>query len=182
MLAAKIAASTGISSARSGRKAGLDSACAIASKYSEQSQRQHDGRDNDRPFDEDVIAPVLWERRIRLLHRAISQVVPSLESLMTTPIAASSSRMRSDSLKSFRARAAVRSEISRSTRLASMPLACCLRCFHSATVSERNPRRRNEAANSVRFGSLSDAAFLKPCSEVIICAVLRSSDNASITA
>ena len=32
-------------------------------------------------------------------HRAISQVVPSLVSLSTTPILASSSRMRSDSLK-----------------------------------------------------------------------------------
>ena len=32
-------------------------------------------------------------------HRAISQVVPSLESFSTTPMAASSSRMRSDSLK-----------------------------------------------------------------------------------
>ena len=34
-------------------------------------------------------------------HRAISQVVPSLESFSTMPMAASSSRMRSDSLKFF---------------------------------------------------------------------------------
>src|SRR5438876_2198494 len=183
MLAAKIAASTGISSARNGRKAGLDSACAIASKYSEQSQRQHDGRDNHRPFDEDVIAPVLWERRIRLLHRAISQVVPSLESLMTTPIAASSSRMRSDSLKSFRARAAVRSEISRSILFASTPLACCFRLCHSAALSDRKPRSRKEAANWPRSRSFPEAALLRnPCNEAIICGVFRSSDSASITA
>src|SRR5207302_11160482 len=147
-------------------------------------QFQH-GRSKDRGQNRRIRREERPQRRFgqRLSHyRAISQVVPSLESLITTPIAASSSRMRSDSLKSFRARAAVRSEIKRSTRLTSMPLACCLRCFHSATVSERNPRRCNEAANSVRFSSPSDAAFLKPCSEVIICAVLRLSHNASITA
>src|SRR6266705_3277359 len=137
MATEKIAASTGISSARNGRRAGLGSACAIASKYSKQPQRQHDGCDDHRPFDEDVIAPVFWERRLGISHRAISQVVPSLESLMTTPIAASSSRMRSDSLKSLRARAAARSEISRSTLFASIPLACCFRLFHSVALSDR---------------------------------------------
>src|SRR3954454_6846766 len=71
-------------------------------------ERQQDRADDHRPFDEDVIAPMFRKRRVRFGHRAISQVVPSLESLMTTPIAASSSRMRSDSLKSFRARAAAR--------------------------------------------------------------------------
>src|SRR6266571_9293242 len=183
MLAAKIAASTGVSSARNGRTAGLDSACAIASKYPKQSQRQHDGRDNDRPFDEDVIAPVLWERRIRLLHRAISQVVPSLESLMTTPIAASSSRMRSDSLKSFRARAAVRAEIKPSICAASTPLACCFRPFHSAALSDKKPRNRNEVANSLRSRSPPDAARLRRlCNEAIICGVFRSSDSAWMTA
>src|ERR1700726_5009698 len=111
MLAAKIAASTGVSSARNGRRAGLGSACPMGSKYSEQFWGQHDrGRDHD-PFQNDVIAPVFRKRRVGLAHRAISQVVPSLESLITTPIAASSSRMRSDSLKSLRARAAARSEI-----------------------------------------------------------------------
>src|SRR6185437_15445988 len=44
-------------------------------------------------------------------HRATSHVVPSLESLSTTPIAASSSRMRSDSLKFFAFRAASRAKI-----------------------------------------------------------------------
>src|SRR5207248_6558358 len=152
-------------------------------------QFQH-GRSKDRGQNRRIRREERPQRRFgqRLSHyRAISQVVvglpsASLPSFSTMPIAASSSRMRSDSLKSFRARAAVRSAIKLSTRLASMPLACCLRCFHSATVSERNPRRCNEAANSVRFSSPSDAAFLKPCSEVIICAVLRSSHNASITA
>ena len=44
-------------------------------------------------------------------HRAISQVVPSLESFSTTPLAASSSRMRSDSAKFFAVRAANLSSI-----------------------------------------------------------------------
>src|ERR1700754_1184513 len=74
-------------------------------------QREDECANDQRPFDEDVIAPVFWEWRVRLRHRAISHVVPSLESLMTTPIAASSSRIRSDSLKSFRARAALRAAI-----------------------------------------------------------------------
>src|SRR6266436_2865996 len=120
MLAAKIAASRGVSSARSGRKAGLGSTCAISSKYSEHSQRKHNGCDDDRPFDEDVIAPVFWERRVGISHRAISQVVTglpsaSLPSFNTTPMAASSSRIRSDSLKSLRARAAFRLAMDAST-------------------------------------------------------------------
>src|SRR4051812_50152496 len=114
MAATKIAASIGMSAGKNGRKPGLGKACPIASKYSEQSQGQH-GRGNDqRPFDEDVIAPMFRERGIGLVHHATSHVVTgfpaaSLPSLMATPIAASSSRMRSDSLKSFRARAAARS-------------------------------------------------------------------------
>ena len=80
-------------------------------------------------------------------HRAISQVVPSLESLMTTPIAASSSRMRSDSLKSFRARAAVRSAIRLSICFASTPLACRLRAFQSAA----SPTGSREAARKPRI-------------------------------
>src|SRR5450631_2877536 len=80
----------------------------MALDHSEQFQGKDDGANDDGPFDEDVVAPVFRERRVGLCHRAISQVVPSLESLMTTPIAASSSRMRSDSLKSLRARASAR--------------------------------------------------------------------------
>src|SRR3954451_23301146 len=93
-------------------------------------QGKQDRGDDHRPLDEDVIAPVLWKRRVGFGHRAISQVVASFESLITTPIAASSSRIRSDSLKSFRARAAVRSEIRASTCFASILLACCFRAFH----------------------------------------------------
>jgi hypothetical protein len=46
MLATKIAASMGKSAGRYGRKPGLGNACPIASKYSEQSQGEHD-RGND---------------------------------------------------------------------------------------------------------------------------------------
>src|SRR6266581_5793704 len=102
----------------------------MALEHSEQFQGKDDGANDDGPFDEDVVAPVFRERRVGAGHRAISQVVPSLESLMTTPIAASSSRMRSDSLKSLRARAAVRAEIRPSICFGSIPLACCFRPFH----------------------------------------------------
>src|SRR6201999_1440446 len=80
-------------------------------------EREDRCADDQRPFDEDVIAPVFWERRVGFGHRAISQVVVgspvagSLPSLIAIPIVASSSRIRSDSLKSFRARAAVRAAI-----------------------------------------------------------------------
>src|SRR4029450_13465235 len=112
MLATKIAANIGTSAGKNGRKPGLGNACPIASKYSEQPQGESDRGNEQRPFEEDVVAPVLWERRIGFRHQAISRVVTgfpsaSLPSLMATPIAASSSRMRSDSLKSFRARGAV---------------------------------------------------------------------------
>src|SRR5213596_3098912 len=123
----------------------------MASEQLDQEFQGKQDRSHDhRPFDEDVVAPVLWKRRVGFGHRAISQVVPSLESLIATPIAASSSRMRSDSLKSFRARAAVRFEIKPSIAVASTPLAFCFRLFQSAAVSDRNPRNRNEAANSLR--------------------------------
>src|SRR3954471_1194585 len=92
----------------------------MALDHSEQFQGKHDGGNDDGPFDEDVVAPVFRERRVGFGHRAISHVVPSLESLMTTPIAASSSRIRSDSLKSFRARAAARTS-SRPSTLVVMP-------------------------------------------------------------
>src|SRR5205085_10133627 len=63
-----------------------------------------DGRGKDRRQNRRIRREERPQRRFgqRLSHyRAISQVVPSLESLITTPIAASSSRMRSDSLKSL---------------------------------------------------------------------------------
>src|SRR5213592_3713712 len=104
MAATKIAASIGTSAGKNGRKPGLGKACPIASKHSKQSQSEHDRGSDQRPLDEDVIAPVFWERGIGLVHHAISQVVTgfpsaSLPSLMATPMAASSSRIRSDSLK-----------------------------------------------------------------------------------
>src|SRR5947209_6767641 len=105
MAAAKMAASTGVSARRNGRRAGFGNVRPIASKHSEQLERQHDGsRDHD-PFERDVIAPVLRKGRVGTAHRAISHVVigcpvtGSLLSFSTTPIAASSSRIRSDSLK-----------------------------------------------------------------------------------
>src|SRR6266704_298563 len=114
MAATKIVASIGVSAGKNGRSAGFGNACPIASKHSEQSEDQHDRGNDHGPFDKDVVAPVFRERRIGTAHRAISQVVTgfpsaSLPSLMTTPMAASSSRIRSDSLKSFRARATARS-------------------------------------------------------------------------
>ena len=74
--------------------------------------RQRNRAGDQRDLERDIIEPVFRKRRIGLRHHAISHVVTglpsaSLPSLMATPIAASSSRMRSDSLKSFRARAAV---------------------------------------------------------------------------
>src|SRR3981081_27144 len=61
-LAAKIAASTGVSAARNGRSAGLGSVCPIALKCSEQFQDQHDGGCDYEPFENDVVAPVSWKR------------------------------------------------------------------------------------------------------------------------
>ena len=102
---------------------------------------------------------------------------------MTTPIAASSSRMRSDSLKSFRARAAVRSEIRPSICFASSPLACCFRFLHAAALSDKKPSNRNEPENALRSFSFPDAAlFLRPCNDATICGVFRSSDKASMMA
>src|SRR5450759_1797747 len=72
--------------------------------------------------------------------------------------------MRSDSLKSFRARAAARSEIKLSTCLASTPLACCFRPFHSAALSDRKPRNRREPANWLRSRSFPEAALYSAAS------------------
>src|SRR5712671_4918980 len=77
MAATKIAASTGVSAARNGRKAGLGKACPIASKCSEQFWCQHYGCRYDGPFDRDIIAPVSWKRRVGFRHRAISPFFPS---------------------------------------------------------------------------------------------------------
>src|SRR5215470_10815847 len=129
----------------------------------EQLQDKQHGGDDHRPFDEDVVAPVFRERRLGLVHHAISHVVTglpsaSLPSLSTTPMAVSSSRMRSDSLKSLRARAAARSAIRLSMRTGSMPLASCLRSFHSAALCERKPSMRSVAAKSARASSFALAS------------------------
>src|ERR1043166_3326450 len=81
---------------------------------------ERDGRREDHDLALDVIAPVTPERGVGMLHRLTSHVVPSLESFSTIPWAASSSRMRSDSLKSFALRAALRSAIRPSMRASSM--------------------------------------------------------------
>src|SRR5258705_10995228 len=104
MAATKIAASVGVSAGRNGRSAYFGNDCAIASKHSEQFQDQQDRGNDHRPFDEDVIAPVPWERRVGFCHYAISPVVtrfPSgpLAAFSTTPPSASSSRVPSGSLQ-----------------------------------------------------------------------------------
>src|SRR6476646_5221797 len=104
MLATKIAASMGVSEGSIGRSAGLGRACPISSSphaVELQDQRHRAGKQQD--LQRDIIEPVSWERRIGFGHHAISHVVTglpsaSLPSLMATPIAASWSRMRSDSL------------------------------------------------------------------------------------
>src|SRR5215472_15222818 len=99
-------ASIGVSEARYGRRAGLGRDIPMTSKPSDLFALFPCGRGWRR---------AQARRRVRdrdaARHRAISQVVPSLESLIAMPIAASWSRIRSDSLKSFRARAAARSAI-----------------------------------------------------------------------
>src|SRR5271166_2561039 len=91
--------------------------------------------DDQRIFEHDVIQPMPRERRVGplnlgpgrgfrsvlLAHRATSQVVPSLESLSTIPIAPSSSRIRSASLKFLAVRAALRAVISDSILDSSIP-------------------------------------------------------------
>src|SRR5512140_1606054 len=86
-----------------------------SSPYPVELERQCRRGAEQQDLERDVIEPVPRKRRVGAFHRAISQVVPALESLIATPIAASRSRMRSDSLKSLRLRAAVRSESRRST-------------------------------------------------------------------
>src|SRR5438094_1907921 len=66
----------------------------------------------------------LLGRRNVVAHRFNSQVVPSFESFSTTPMAASSSRMRSDSLKFFALRAAMRSETKYLIRISRSFAAC----------------------------------------------------------
>src|SRR6266568_7214330 len=92
------------------------------SPHAVQSENQRNGAGNQQDLQRDIIQPMLRERRVGLFHHATSQVVTglpsaSLPSFSTTPIATSSSRMRSDSAKSLRARAAARAAINVSTWL-----------------------------------------------------------------
>src|SRR5206468_594829 len=73
------------------------------------------------------------------VHRAISQVVPSLLSFTTTPILASSSRIRSDSRKSFTWRAALRAAISAVTLFSSILIEAGRKPAHSEAVSCNKP-------------------------------------------
>src|ERR1700685_1755933 len=72
-------------------------------------------------------------------HRAISQVVPSLESFSTTPIAASSFRMRSAAEKFFSLRAAFRAEINNSTVAVSIDAAATEADRYSDAVLPSKP-------------------------------------------
>src|SRR5665213_2407821 len=105
-------------------------------------------------------------------HRAISQVVPSLESFSTTPIAASSSRMRSDSAKSLRARAAVRVPIKAVTRdfCSVVRRRCTMLCLLATMSSSINPNKSNEPNNCHGFCA-------KACSLLIANGVFKSSSK-----
>src|SRR4029077_6333155 len=72
-------------------------------------------------------------------HRAIPQVVPSLESFSTTPIAASSSRMRSDSLKFLAARAAALASMRLAIFVSSCETDAGRNALHSSAGSWRRP-------------------------------------------
>src|SRR5262249_33455748 len=81
-------------------------------------------------------------------HRAISQVVPSLESLSTTPMAASSSRIRSDSAKFFDARARARASTSAWIFASSRSGRRRLRKSCKPPPSTLKPRKRSVAFRS----------------------------------
>src|SRR5437868_6538531 len=70
---------------------------------------ERDGGGEDRDLEHDVIEPMTRERGVWPLHRFILQVVaPSFLSSSSMPMAASSSRRRSASLKFLALRAALR--------------------------------------------------------------------------
>ena len=116
----------------------------------------------------------------RAHHRATSQVVPSLESFSSMPMAASSSRMRSDSAKFFALRAAstrvdqtldFRRDSSRRVRFA-----CPLGDVCRRSRAPRMPRGKRSAGIARRL------AVQARCSSAIAFGVLRSSSKASSTA
>jgi len=179
-LATKIAASTGVSAARKGRKAGFGSACPITRSRPNRGfrhwpansrvpscaglelahpprRRQQDFLIDGLPGQARQLTPISEK-----VHRAISQVVPSLESLMTTPIAA---KFVADSIGFleifFARRAAARSEIKPSICFTSTPLACCFRPFHSArALGQENPEAARKPQNALRSHSFPEAAVI----------------------
>ena len=88
------------------------------------------------------------------------------------PVAASSSRMRSDSVKFLALRAALRAAIRLSISAAgSAGAGACFAC-HAFSSSRRKPKNPSVPASALR-----PAAFFKPCISAIAFGVLRSSSK-----
>src|SRR5215471_13678239 len=101
---------------------------------------EQDGGGEDRDLEHDVVEPMTRERGVGTLHRfTLQAVVPSFLSSSSMPMAASSSRMRSASLKFFALRAALRSAIRRSIRASSIVTDAGRQAAHSAVVPCRTP-------------------------------------------
>src|SRR6185436_19073267 len=83
-------------------------------------------------------------------HRAISHVVPSFESFSTTPTAASSSRMRSASVKFLALRAERRAAMRRSISSTGSDGAGARASRHCANASGRKPKNASVPANALR--------------------------------
>ena len=112
----------------------------------------------------------------------ISPVAGSLLSFSAMPMAASSSRMRSASLKFFAVRAALRSAISASTLASSIWRAAGRHAFHAPASSCRRPIRRADALRHAAAARAPLAASERSaCRAAIACGVLRSSSSASST-
>src|SRR5215475_4099119 len=112
------------------------------------------------------------------VHRAMSQVVPSFESFTTTPSAASSSRMRSDSLKFFAARAAALASIRLATCFSSMESDAGRKDAHFSAVNCSNPTSCALAFNEAAADLAPFAASpRKSCKAAKAFGVLRSSNS-----
>src|SRR5256885_11337958 len=117
------------------------------------------------------------ELRVRTRHhRAVSQVVLSLESFSITPSAASSSRMRSASAKFLALRAERRAAMRRSISSAGSAGAGARDARHCANASGRKPKNASVPASALRPVALRSA-----CISAIALGVLRSSASASTT-
>ena len=120
-------------------------------------------------------------------HRAISQVVTglpsaSLPSFSTTPIAASSSRMRSDSLKSFRARASLRCDLAnhRQPGINSSTDLLARRPFCGSYCSKpQESRGKPPATPGIRHLRREQPYSAIGCSSEMAFGVFRSSHSAS---